>query len=250
MNGAMFAGQSYLQEILKALQELNLTFNFGSGLVSIAAYVLLALGLYGIAKKRGIHYPWLAWLPVGNAWLLGCISDQYRFVVKGETKNRRKRMLVLSVINLALALLMIVLIVSFVIQMGGWAFNGLAAEGLSDILVMAVLLLLLLLPVAVISIWLTVETFCGYYDVFRSCSPADTTLYTVLSIIGCCLGLNILASIFVFICRNKEEGMPPRKEVPVQYDESVQYYQEVTAPVYQDEEPFFKKEDEPPFVEQ
>ena len=104
MNGAMFAGQSYLQEILKALQELNLTFNFGSGLVSIAAYVLLALGLYGIAKKRGIHYPWLAWLPVGNAWLLGCISDQYRFVVKGETKNHRKRMLVLSVINLALAL--------------------------------------------------------------------------------------------------------------------------------------------------
>ena len=50
---------------------------FTSGL-AIVSYVLLAWGLFTIAKRRGINKPWLAWIPVVNVWMLGCISDQYR----------------------------------------------------------------------------------------------------------------------------------------------------------------------------
>ena len=45
---------------------------------SIVMYVLNAVGMYRITKRRGIHHAWLAWIPVGCNWLLGsrCLSIQ------------------------------------------------------------------------------------------------------------------------------------------------------------------------------
>ncbi len=37
----------------------------------ILAYVVTALGLYQIADKRHLPYPWMAWIPVVNLYLLG-----------------------------------------------------------------------------------------------------------------------------------------------------------------------------------
>ena len=48
---------------------------------SVTMYVLQSLGAYTVAKRRGIHHPWLAWLPIGNVWIWGSISDQYQYVV-------------------------------------------------------------------------------------------------------------------------------------------------------------------------
>ena len=44
--------------------------------VSAVFYVLQSLSLYTIANRRGIRNPWLAWIPVGSSWTIGCISDQ------------------------------------------------------------------------------------------------------------------------------------------------------------------------------
>ena len=43
-------------------------------LIGIATYVLSALGLYTIAKRRGLNHPWLAWIPVASAWTVGSWS--------------------------------------------------------------------------------------------------------------------------------------------------------------------------------
>ena len=67
--------------------------------LGIAAYVLLGLGLFALAKNRRIQNPWLAWIPVGNLWLLGCISDQYQYVVNGQVTNKRKALLVLNIVR-------------------------------------------------------------------------------------------------------------------------------------------------------
>ncbi|MBQ8670270.1 MAG: hypothetical protein IJ508_03390, partial [Oscillospiraceae bacterium] len=40
-----------------------------------AVYVLQALSLQTMAKRRGIANAWLAWVPVGSSWLLGAIAD-------------------------------------------------------------------------------------------------------------------------------------------------------------------------------
>ena len=67
---------------------------------SLVAYVLGAVGLYRIAKRRGIHHGWLAWIPIGSNWLLGSISDHYQYVVKQKVTRRRKVLLTLSLIAL------------------------------------------------------------------------------------------------------------------------------------------------------
>ena len=76
----------------------------------IAAYVLRSLGFYTIAKRRGINHPWMSWVPVLDLWVLGCISDQYRYVVKGQNAKKRKWLLGL---NIALAVIYIVFFVFF-----------------------------------------------------------------------------------------------------------------------------------------
>ena len=76
-------------------------------LIGIATYVLSALGLYTIAKRRGLNHPWLAWIPVASAWIVGSLSDQYRYVVNGENKSKRKVLLTLNIITTVLSLVMV-----------------------------------------------------------------------------------------------------------------------------------------------
>jgi hypothetical protein len=70
-----------------------------SGLFSIAAYILTALAIYRISVRRGLNNPWLAWIPVINWWLLGSLSDQYQYIVKGQNTSRRKWLLGLSILK-------------------------------------------------------------------------------------------------------------------------------------------------------
>ena len=76
----------------------------------IALYVLRALGLYSIAKRRGINHPWMSWVPVLDLWVLGCISDQYQYVVNGNVRNKRKWLLGLSIAMAVLYIVFAVLI--------------------------------------------------------------------------------------------------------------------------------------------
>ena len=80
-----------------------------SSLISIATYVLTSLALYSIAKRRGIHKPWIAWIPIIQVWTLGCISDQYRQVALCETKNRRKVLLGTRISMMVISILVLVL---------------------------------------------------------------------------------------------------------------------------------------------
>ena len=57
---------------------------------AVVCYVLEGKSLSAIARRRGIEKPWLAWVPVGSSWLLGSISDQYRYVTYGQVRSRRK----------------------------------------------------------------------------------------------------------------------------------------------------------------
>jgi hypothetical protein len=109
-------------------------------------------------------------------------------------------------------LLLVVTGVAWYFKLKTWAIMGMPAEGIMQIFVMSCVLLLLMLPLLVVAIWLLVERFCACYDLFSSCNPENKTVFTVLSILAAFMGYDILGAIFVFICRNKEEGMPPRIE--------------------------------------
>ena len=60
-----------------------------------------------------------------------------------------------------------------------------------------------------LAIAVAVIQYMALYDLYQSCEPKNSVLYLVLSIF-----FNITLPIFVFLCRNKDEGMPPRKTDP------------------------------------
>lgn len=181
-----------------------------SSLVSLAAYVFSALAIYTIAQRRGIKKAWLAWLPIVNVWILGSISDQYRYVVKGEVKNKRKILLTVSILNTVFSIVAFVrLIVSLVLM-----FTG-AAQDVNEMDIIRQLLtsLAFYIPVMILGIVGLIFEIMALYDVYTSCDPANNVLYLVLSIIP---GINqITRPLFLFLCRNQDGGMPPRREAVV-----------------------------------
>ena len=208
-----------VQNLLKNFDGVNINFNFGSGAIGVAAYLFMALGLYTIARNRGLRNPWLAWIPVANLWLLGCISDQYRYVTLGEYRNRRKKLLTLSIVEVALIPVAVVLILVWVF---GLAALGITGGNLSEeargvsVIVLILLFMVMLLPfiaLAVIAVILQIQKCCAYWDLFGSCVPQKRKLFSALSIVASCIGIDLVAAILIFACRNKEEGMPPRMEV-------------------------------------
>ncbi len=169
--------------------------------VSVLVYIFHALGLYTVAKRRGIHNPWLAWIPVGVYWILGSISDQYQYVAKGQIRNRRKTLLGLAIAGCVLTVLYTVS--GFIIGFG----TAMGEEALTATIGGSALLVLAALATMVVSIVQLVFTYITYYDYFASTKPGDAVTFLVLGIF-----FNFLLPFFVFACRKHDGGMPPRRQ--------------------------------------
>lgn len=180
-----------------------------TGLVSVAAYVLTSLSLYTIAARRQIANPWLSWIPVVRIWVLGSLSDQYRYVVKGQYKSKRKILIGLKIANALMAFFLIgqaVYSVINIIQVAA-CYNAqpdgileLILGNLATIVVMAV-------------IWAVTKVirYMALYDVYMSMDPSNGVLFSVLSIF-----FPITEPFFLLLNRDKDKGMPPRRQTTVE----------------------------------
>ena len=177
-------------------------------LLSIASYVLTALALYTIARRRGLRRPWLAWIPVADSWLLGSLSDQYRYVVKGEHKSKRKILLFFRVLITIMWISLMGLLVNLCFHaVGGVFWGAMSDERMFQILHQAMNLLVLCLPLMGISIAYAVFRYMALYDIYKSLDPENCVLFLVLSIL-----FGITEPFFLFFSRNKDDGMPPRRQ--------------------------------------
>ena len=169
-------------------------------LLSVGTYVLTALGLYTIAQRRGINKPWLAWIPVVNVWTLGCISDQYRYVVHGQERNARGKLLKLGIIG-ASGTMIVSFIAGIVVGLG-------FTEASEEVMLVPALLLILLCYalLAVLAVYL-VAYYKAMFDLYRSCDPKKSLVFLLVSIF-----VTYPGPFFLFACRNKDLGMPPRQE--------------------------------------
>ena len=165
---------------------------------SIVMYVLNAVGLYRIAKRRGIHHAWLAWVPIGSNWLLGSISDHYQYVAKQKVTSKRKILLILSLCLIGCLFVLAGGVVAIVVAAGS-SMNASIALGV-------VLLLIAYLGMMGLAIAITVFCYIAYYDLFRSCKPGNAVLFLVLSIL-----FNVTLAFFVFFSSKSDEGMPERR---------------------------------------
>ena len=174
-----------------------------SGLFGVAAYILTALAIYTVSRRRGLNNPWLAWIPVVNCWLLGSLSDQYRYVVKGENKSKRKWLVVLNILK---AVMLTLLVILALVTAG-----SLFANHPSEVMGLIVALLGLALPLLAVTVALCVIRYMALYDVYRSLDPGNAVLYLVLSIL-----FSPTEPFFLFFNREKDLGMPPRKRPVVE----------------------------------
>ena len=178
--------------------------------LSIAMYVLRAAGMYSIAKRRGIDHPWMAWVPVVDLWLLGCISDQYRYVVKGQNKSKRKALLILNIIMAVLYIVFLVLWVGIVVNAVTGVMSGISEEEMVNSLLTSMMgLLAMCIPLMGVAIAVMVIRYMAMYDLYTSCSPQNNVLFLVLSIF-----FSVTEPFFIFCNRKKDGGMPPRRAEP------------------------------------
>jgi hypothetical protein len=181
-----------------------------SGALGIASYVLTALALYTAAQRRGLNRPWLAWIPVVNCWILGSLSDQYQYVVKGKVRNKRKWLLGLNIAMAALYTVFVCVLIGTIVKLTGNAMDGFS-EAKMEMMALRSMLSLLAgsVPVLVVSIAAKVIRYVALYDVYTSVDPRNNVMYIILSIL-----LPVTEPFFLFFSRKKDDGMPPRREEP------------------------------------
>ena len=191
-----------LEEVLEGMGSVAAANSFTS-LFTLATYVLGAIALFTMAKRRGIHHAWLSWIPVGNNWILGSLADQYRYVSRREVKNKRKALLTLSIIQIVINLIFFGVIIAFAVNLALGGMNSATEDEMFTAIGGLVLgMLALCLPIAGVSIAHMIIRFMALYDVYQSCAPENSTMFLVLSIF-----FRITEPFFLFFNREKDTGM-------------------------------------------
>lgn len=201
-----------------------------SGGLTIALYILRSLGTYTIAKRRGIRHPWFAWLPVVDQYLLGCISDQYQYVVKGQNCAKRKILLVLSILTSVAYAVMCVLVVAMAADSVITAAGGMGERALMrQIMNFLGSIVLAAMIIGVIGIAHKILGYIAVYDLYRSCDPDNAVIYLILGIV-----FSVTEPFFIFFSRKKDLGMPPRRPAQPEYIPPQPQYQ---PPQYRPSQP-------------
>ena len=220
-----------------------------SVIFTAAMYVLLALGMQTIAKRRGIPLAWLAWVPVASVWVLGAIADDYRARM-GKCSNMRMIVTGLVLVSLVLAVVVLSVIyqsvflpvadaVSFEELMQvysgasdsvGHMYDSVQQDAmaqlearLEEVLTddMVAQMDAALMPVVALSLVMglcalaaaVLEYLCWYW-LFASCVPAYKMIFFVVSVL---FGTQ---AVFVFMCRDKDLGLPSQNaQLPAGNDE-------------------------------
>ena len=208
-------------------------------LFAVVVYLLQAVGLYSVAKRRRIPRPWLAFLPIGESWILGSISDRYQFVRNKRYRNRKKLLVCTELTIYALCSAIYFFFGSLLINMQtiiatykvyiGWYGKPIYQNQTvtfppraDDILAAEQLVLVLLLAAFLLSIIFLMFRYFACYDYYASCRPDLKVVFLVLSIV-----FPVTIPFFVFACRKHDLGLQEQPEE--QCDPAKQEVQKVFA---------------------
>lgn len=198
-----------VEEIMMAVVPV-LTSAVPSSLLAIASYVLSSMALFTLASRRGIGKAWLSWVPVLNVWIIGSLSDQYRYVVKGQYKSKRRTLLILNLLQLGIGMVITGICIFMVTDLiSGSIYGFVGGNMMKSIMGPGLTAGGFGLVLTGISIASAVIYYMALYDIYTSMDPDNNVLFLVLSII-----FHVTEPFFLFFSRNKDEGMPPRREDP------------------------------------
>ncbi|MBQ7255465.1 MAG: hypothetical protein IJS31_04370 [Oscillospiraceae bacterium] len=172
--------------------------------LAIVMYILLAYGMYTIAKRRGIKAPWLAWVPIADLWTLGAIADHAVGVWKGKKGTLRYWLVVLE----SIVFLGTVVSVSMILGATLFGIMNYNDPAVADTMIAGGAIFICLLPLIIA---LAVLEYIALYRLYKSCKPEQAGLFTVLTVL-----FDVTMPFFVFACRNSDEGLqtPEQIEAP------------------------------------
>ena len=165
---------------------------------ALIMYIFEAIGLYSVAKRRGLKHPFMAWIPYTNTYLFGKAAEQYETAVKGKSKNYKAILLWLSIILTAVTVLFSIAVNalsnSIIYSAQDYAYNS----GAIALLIAIIILYIALLAVSVIY---SVFYFIALHKIYRSFSTKSSTLLLIFSII-----FTVIVPFVIFASRKKDDG--------------------------------------------
>lgn len=179
-------------------------------MISLAFFLLKGWGLFAMAHRRGLKKAWLSWIPVGQDWIRGSISDQYRYLTAGKIQHRRVILSVISAAYLMLKTIGVVMILRHlslaIVGLMGFGYPNHIGYHMAHVIFASGSVGFL-----TTCSWIARVIFhhMCMYDLYRSADPKNDTAMTVLGIV-----LPILEPFFVLSLKEKDEGMPPRRDRP------------------------------------
>lgn len=167
-------------------------------------HIMGALGLYRIAKRRGIHAPWLAWCPVGQDWLLGCISDQYLCVTQEKYRYWRIVLLLFSFLHWIFLFLSAVFTWALPLEIMNLVYNDFLRTFLHTPFVAKYLSTMTTCMVAALLFF----RLFPLYRLYQSAIPRYRIPLLILNI-----AVPFSPALTVFAVRDCDMGMPPRRSI-------------------------------------
>ena len=173
----------------------------------IASYIMTSWGLYSIASRRQISNPWLAWLPIGNYWIMGSIADEY----DGRNGLKRKWRMTLLILEIVVVVATIVCIVAFFVSIFSFALQvELIEADVYDAFDAIIPIYIAAILVAVVATALQALYMITLYKIFESTVPEKSVKYMLLSVM-----VPLASAICLMICRNKGYPNPGEMKMPV-----------------------------------
>ena len=171
-----------------------------SFVISVAGYVLTGVGLYTAARRRGVRYPWLAWIPLGQLWILGRLADHYQYEGNSRVYKWSSLLMITSVLSGLFSTIMSKSYRNILVMILQTFFDGgeivrVLEKNVGGLLIVTAIHFLIMLIAAVIE-------FIVLYRYYKSCLPQKAKVFLVLSML-----FSVTRPFFVFYCRKWDLGM-------------------------------------------
>ncbi len=186
--------------------------------VLIVCYVFTGISLYQIGKRRGLRNYGLAWVPLGDTWMINAIGDQYETIRTG--KKQRLRWWALGLVGSALVLYVVVFTVMFTTMVRFAPLSGMELNPAQTMSLLSSFFAIFAIMVVAKGVMLAgaVLTCINLYRLYRSAKPNCAVAFLVLSIV-----FNVAMPFFLFACRKYDapieyvrDPISPQTQPPVQ----------------------------------
>lgn len=168
--------------------------------VALALYILRAVGIYKMALNAGIKQPWIAFVPVANAYTFGLIAEKNN---RKKTTEKTKFSVVLLTLRIIGTVFFVAAAVTFVIATSKiltFAYTAyendtnLSLEALGSI----VLPIVLFAVFTLVTLAFIIIRYIALWRIYNAYDSSNAAAYTVVSVL-----FNFTDPIFLFILRNR-----------------------------------------------